>query len=116
MTGAGKFPDPGACTLFALRRAAPVPCTTDTLRRRRTPRSEGWTFVGLSEVVCVEDQVYFEVTVVKAAGEVCVAWVGTNFLGTAVGDAGAESWGVHSNGDKIHRQACPLSRQTLSRS
>ena len=59
-------------------------------------------------MACVAGKVYFEVTVVEAAGRVCVGWAGTSFSGMEVGyDKEGASWGVLDYGVAIHRQGPP---------
>ena len=68
----------------------------------------GWIPAGLPWLACVAGKVYFEVTVVEAAGGVCVGWAGTSLSGTAVGrDTEGASWGVWYDGDPVHRRALP---------
>ena len=56
-------------------------------------------------LTCVAGKVYFEVTVVEAAGDVCVGWAITSFIGTTVGiDKEGASWGVYKNGSSYHRR------------
>ena len=63
---------------------------------------------GLPWLACVAGKVYFEVTVVEAAGGVCVGWAGTSFSGTAVGsDEEGGSWGVYKDGSSWNRRAPP---------
>ena len=63
---------------------------------------------GLPWLACVAGKVYFEVTVVEAAGHVYVGWAGTSFSGKAVGrDKEGASWGVYRDGSKVHRPGTP---------
>ena len=86
---------------------------------RRAARSDDWIAAGLPWLACVAGKVYFEVTVVEAAGHVYVGWAGTSFSGKAVGrDKEGASWGVYRDGSKVHRPGTPpppLLPQTLRR-
>ena len=78
--------------------------------------SGDWIPAGLPWLACVAGKVYFEVTVVAAAGYVTVGWAGTSFSGQEVGDdKEGTSWGVVSYGCVIHRQPPPPLPQTLRR-
>ena len=73
---------------------------------RRAARSGISVPAGLPWLASVAGKLYFEVTVVEAAGDVDVGWAGTSFVGTVVGgDKEGASWSVFKDGHCFYRRA-----------